>query len=397
MTSTEFSRSITIEQLEHDPYPIYERLRAESPVVEVPCTGVWMVTTWKDAELVSTSVPLFVSEFPNSPLERSFGAPFIMTSDGDVHRQLRGGIEPSYRPRKAKELIEDLAKPLIDSYLDGLPIGEPIDLMANYFEPVSALCIARSIGFDDVDADTLVRWFQGLAMGGTNYENDPVKQAECDITCAEIDSVVIPKLEKLSGAADGSVLSNLLHAGRDEGDPRPVHHALPSIKVTLLGGMQEPGHGSANTLVGLLLDPEQMAMVRGNPTEWLKAAIMEGLRWMSPVGTQIRTATQDTEISGVHVPKGTPLASVLSSANRDETRYANAGLFDIKRKFSLNAAFGFGPHLCAGRFFAPLLMHELLGRLLERFSRIDLVPGFVPEFRGWEFRTATELNVVLRP
>lgn len=397
MTSTEFSRSITIEQLEHDPYPIYERLRAESPVVEVPCTGVWMVTTWKDAELVSTSVPLFVSEFPDSPLERSFGAPFIMTSDGDVHRQLRGGIEPSYRPRKAKEIIEQIARPLIDSYLDALPIGEPVDLMAAYFEPTSAMCIARSIGFDDVDADTLVRWFQGLAMGGTNYENDPIKQAECDSTCAQIDAVMIPKLERLSRDADGSVLSNLLHAGRDEGDPRPVHHALPSIKVTMLGGMQEPGHGSANTLAGLLLNPDQMTLVRENSGEWLKAAIMEGLRWMSPVGTQIRTATQDTNIGDVAVPKGTPLASVLASANRDESRYSNAGVFDIKRKFSLNAAFGFGPHLCAGRFLAPLLMHELLGGLLARFSHIDLVTDFTPQFCGWEFRTASELMVTLRP
>jgi hypothetical protein len=33
-----------------------------------------------------------------------------------------------------------------------------------------------------------------------------------------------------------------------------------TIIVTLLGGMQESGHGTASTLVGLLEHPEQMAL-----------------------------------------------------------------------------------------------------------------------------------------
>jgi len=35
---------ITVEQLEADPYPIYEHLRAEEPVCLVESVGLWLVT-----------------------------------------------------------------------------------------------------------------------------------------------------------------------------------------------------------------------------------------------------------------------------------------------------------------------------------------------------------------
>ena len=41
---TSFAESITVDDLERDPYPVYARLRAESPVAWVPAVGLWLVT-----------------------------------------------------------------------------------------------------------------------------------------------------------------------------------------------------------------------------------------------------------------------------------------------------------------------------------------------------------------
>ncbi|MBA3690317.1 MAG: cytochrome P450, partial [Actinobacteria bacterium] len=40
--------TVTIEDLERDPYPIYARLRDEEPVSWVPAVGLWLVTRFDD-------------------------------------------------------------------------------------------------------------------------------------------------------------------------------------------------------------------------------------------------------------------------------------------------------------------------------------------------------------
>ena len=79
---TSFAESITVDDLERDPYPVYARLRAESPVAWVPAVGLWLVTRAADVEFVTTRPDLFSAHVDGSPLDRSFGGPTILTVDG---------------------------------------------------------------------------------------------------------------------------------------------------------------------------------------------------------------------------------------------------------------------------------------------------------------------------
>ena len=49
-----YAESITVEDLERDPFPVYARLRAESPVAWVPAVNLWLVTRAPDVEFVTT-------------------------------------------------------------------------------------------------------------------------------------------------------------------------------------------------------------------------------------------------------------------------------------------------------------------------------------------------------
>lgn len=42
--------SVTLAELEADPYPIYTELRSRAPVAYMPCLDTWMVTTWATVE-----------------------------------------------------------------------------------------------------------------------------------------------------------------------------------------------------------------------------------------------------------------------------------------------------------------------------------------------------------
>lgn len=392
-----FAKEITIEALEHDPYPIYARLRRESPVAYVPAANVWFATRWQDVERVTKSPEDFTAEAPTSPVELAFGKPTILTVDGDAHKQLRGGIDPHYRPRKVAEYVDSIVTPIAEEFLARFAAKGRAELMADYFEPISVLSLARSFGFGDVDVATLRRWFHGLSQGAINYEQDPKRQEISDRTCAEIDAVALPLIERLRTEPDGSPLSHMLHHGMPEGETRPAEFILPSVKVTLLGGMQEPGHGAGTTLVGLLQNPEQMEALLSDMDALLPKAVAEGVRWVAPIGTQMRVARHDIELGDVAIPAGAPVAAVLSSANRDESRFSEADRFDIHRDEGGAATFGFGHHFCAGKWFASAQIEIALRILLGKLPQLELDPENPPRFRGWEFRAPATLHVTFPP
>ncbi|MGO4563091.1 cytochrome P450 [Rhizobiales bacterium 3FA27D7] len=390
-----YADSITVEALEADPYPIYAELRRNQPVAFVPAVNLWFVTRWKDVETVGKTPDIFSNVVGTSPVERSFGKPTILTTDGEVHRDLRTGVDPKYRPRTVAGYAGDLVRNIADPILDELAGQGSAELMADYFEPVSTLALAHSLGLYDVDAATLRRWFYGLAQGAINFENDPKRQAIADAISAEVGAAVRPTLERLAREPDGSAFSHMLHDGMPAGETRSIDFLMPTIKVILLGGMQEPGHGAGSVLAGLLTHPDQMRAVLADPETLVPKAVDEGLRWVAPIGTQTKQTTRAVELGGATIPAGAPVAALVSSASRDESRFPDPDRFDIHRDQGNHAAFGFGHHFCSGRFFAREQMCLALALLLARFPNIRLAMDEGPVFRGWEFRAPTALHVTL--
>ena len=104
-----YAETITVDDLESDPYPVYARLRAEEPVAWVPAVNLWLVTRADDVETVTTKPELFSAQVTDSPLDRSFGGPTILTLDGAEHLDLRRSLDSKYRPRTVATYIDDLS------------------------------------------------------------------------------------------------------------------------------------------------------------------------------------------------------------------------------------------------------------------------------------------------
>lgn len=390
MTSpTPFAASITIDALEDDPFPIYARLRRESPLTPVPVANCWFATAWDDLTAINRS-PDFTAASDEAPVNEAFGRPNVLTSDGPDHKALRDGLEPHYRPKSVAGYVEALVRPLAEGQMAAFLASGDDDLMGGYFEPVSALALARSLGLAEVDAPTLSRWFRGLCEGAINFERNPARAAICADTVAEIEGAVVPILNRLRAAPDTSPLSHMLHSGMPAGTSRADAFVLPTLKVTLLGGMQEPGHGAGTVLAGLLANPDQMAAVREDPT-LIGQAIDEGLRWVAPIGTMMRTATRDTVVNGKAVPQGTPVSCILAAANRDPARFHNPDRFDMFRTDGGHMSFGAGAHFCVGKWFARAQIDIAMQVLFAVFPRIEAREA--PVFRGWEFRAPRAIRI----
>ena len=140
-------------------------------------------------------------------------------------------------------------------------------------------------------------------------------------------------------------------------------------------------------LLTLLEHPDQMAQLRRQPG-LLPDAIEEMLRFDNPLHYFRRTATEDTELSGVPISAGQKVAMIYTSANRDETVFDRPQEFDIHRRPNPHLTFGIAEHFCLGAHLARLEAKVFFEELFERFS------GFEPA--GPAVRIRSNLNNAYR-
>jgi cytochrome P450 len=383
---------ITVRALIDDPYPIYARLRRESPACYVAAVGLWFVTRWTDVVAAAEDAAAFPASMAVSPLDRTLGGRNVLTVDGLEHERWRAPMETTLRPRKVESVVPSIVESIANELIDGFAADGEADLKADYCEPLAASSLGEVIGLQGLSASTLQRWFHDLAIGTSNYEGDAEKQAVADRTSAEIDETLRPRLAQLLDSPDGSMVSDMLHAETGDLDER-MRAFMPTLKLALIGGLQEPADGLGSTIAGILGNEDHRAAFLDDPAGLARRAVDEGIRWVSPIGTQGRAAGPDVSIAGVEIPEGEAVGLIIPSANRDEEVWGpSADSYDLFRARHANAAFGFGPHFCVGHQLARLQMRIGLRLLVERLPGIHLDPQRPPSFRGWEYRGPVSLH-----
>lgn len=384
---------ITVDQLEADPYPIYQRLRRSAPVAYMPCLDVWMVTRWTDIEAALDDPDRFPAHVEGSPTDRALGGVSMMTTDGEPAKKMRRPFDSTLRPRAVEASMPEVFERLCSQRLDALAGAGGGDLLAEYFEPISVASLAHAVGIAElVDVATLVRWFAGLAAGVSNYENDPAKTAACEAVSREIDQTIVPLFEQRLAHPDDGMLSNVIHAADGSWDER-LAWAMPSLKLVLLGGLQEPAHGGATIAHCLLSHPDQLDALREDAA-LVPAAVEEGLRWTAPIGNLLRGVAPGTRLAGIDLPDDARVILVVSSANRDREIWGpTADEFDIGRPRRVHMSFAAGPHYCIGHHFARAQLRTAIRMLFDRFPNLALDPHHETVYRGHEYRSPTALVV----
>jgi cytochrome P450 len=374
---------ITLEELEHDPYPIYARLRDEEPVSWVPAVQLWLVTRYEDVRFVGHSPEVFTAATEPSTLNRTMGVN-MLGSEGPGQRRIRRVLEPPFRPRDVEERTQGMIPALANELIDGFQGRGECDLFREFADPMSVRSLRFMLGLDEVPWEDLLRWNEGLMPGLANFEGDPAKQAPADEASAALDEVIERVLDRVADEPDGSVLSWMLHHDRN-GDVMTGEEIVANTKLMLSGGLQEPRDLIALVVLALGSHPGQLEEVRAN-RGLIKPAVEEALRWAGPVGTATRQTTRPVELADVELPEGALIGAVLSSANRDPRRFSEPDRFDLHRKEGTHLAFSVGNHFCLGAWFGRHLARVSLDILLDRLPNLRLDPDRPAALSGWEFR-----------
>ena len=378
-----FGGSITLDELERDPYPIYARLRDEEPVSWVPAVQLWLVTRHDDVRGLDLDPETFTAATDPSTLNRTMGVN-MLGSEGPDQQWIRAVVEPPFRPREVEERTQGMIPKLAHELIDGFADRGRADLFTEYADPMSVRSLRFMLGLDEVPWEDLLRWNRGLMLGLANFQGDPEKQAPADRASAELGAAIERVLDRLEHEPDGSVLSWML---RQEEDGRRMSRPeiVANTKLMLSGGLQEPRDVIALVVWALGTHPMQLEEVRADRS-LVKAAVEETLRWAGPVGTSTRQTTRDVELAGVSLPADALVGAVLSSANRDPRRWRHPDRFDVHRKEGAHLAFAIGNHFCLGAWFGRHLARVSLEILLDRLPGLRLDRDRPPALSGWEFR-----------
>jgi cytochrome P450 len=368
---TSIGASITLAELEGDPYPALARLRADEPVTYVPDMDMWLVTRWDDVEMVHVRTDLFTSATEPSWLNSVLGVN-MLGSDGGEHRRLKDALQPTFAPAATRGWVSDQLPMICDELIDAFdPAGT--DVMTAYAEPIAVRALQDALVWDNASWQQIGEWTRGVCTGLANFANDPELAKTAAIANAEsglsIRERVVPGLAHI-GLSPDEIVNN--------------------IRLCMSGGINEPRDGIALTVWALLTHPDALAACRGDESLW-RNACEELFRWISPVATSTRQTAREVTIGDVTVPGGAIVAAVLSSANRDERRWTQPTTYDIHRKEGQHLAFSTGAHVCLGAWLGRSTVRVAVQHLFKRLPTLRLT-GDV-QIRGFEFRGPMRLDV----
>ena len=331
--------TVTLEQLETDPYPLYARLRDDEPVSWVPAARLWLVTRYEDVRQVDLAPDVFTGATTPSTLNRTMGTN-MLGSEGPDQQRVRRITEAPFRPRDVEERMQGMIPKLAHELIDGVADRGEADLFTAFCDPMSVRSLRFMLGLEDVAWEDILAWNQAMMLGLANFEGDPAKQAPADRASAELGAAIERVLDRLEGCPDGSVLSWMLQHDAD-GDRMSRTEIVANTKLMLSGGLQEPRDLIALAVWALGAHPEQLEEV-SRDRSLVKKAVEETLRWCGPVGTSTRQTTRSVVLDGVELPEGALIGAVLSSANRDPRRFTDPDRFEVHRNDGAHLAFAIG-------------------------------------------------------
>lgn len=379
---------VDVNELQIDPYPTFERIRREGPVMWVPSMNRHFITSYDAAVRVEDEPETFTAYEPpkNSTMLRTMrGRPMNRKDDPD-HMVDRKEMIPQLKPRAIKNLWTEAFEKSSDRFLDELiDEGPGANFLSAFAGPYAADNLRQMLGFPNITHVDMKRWSRDLVDGIGNVTDDPEVWARAERTNDEIESAIEEVAPRLRSEPDGTILSGLLNSGL------PLENVLANVKLTISGGMNEPQNVVAAATWALLMHPEQRAHVDDGSVSYLDV-FDETLRWETPINMFPRTVTHDLEFFGAHLRAGDKVSVFTGAANHDPAVFERPEEFDLKRRKLPHFAFGRGTHICAGMWVAKAMVATVaLPKIFRRFKGLAVSPERETVVRGWVFRGLEDL------
>ncbi|HEY4331623.1 MAG TPA: cytochrome P450 [Ilumatobacteraceae bacterium] len=355
-----------------DPHAFFTRMRAEEPVYR-DGDGIWGLMLHGDVCAAERQPTMFSSSRGSRP--NTEPQPSMIDSDDPWHAAQRRLVAQGFT-RRQMAAYESHVVAVARELVDAVVTRGTCDIVADIAKPLPMTLIGEMLGAERSDHDRLQHWSDLLVSGADGAQH---RTAQTMAAAFEYYEYITRVLEERRAEPGDDLVSTLIHSevdGESLDDAQIIGNAL----LLLVGGNETTRNVIAGGLHALITNPEQLAIARASADD-LTDVVEEALRWVTPINNMNRHTTADVEMRGVTIPAGSQVLMVYSSANRDETVFADPFQFDVTRHPNPHIAFGFGPHLCLGAALARLELNVIFREVLTRLDDLRLAdPEFVPTY-----------------
>ncbi len=324
------------------------------------------------------SMPEAQQEFDPSPQVPGL----FITMDPPDHTRLRRKLTGAFTVNRMKQLEEHIAE-IAQRQLDHLAeCPRPADLVQEFALPVPSLVICEMLGVPYSDRETFQKNSTQMMLRDQSIED---KMAAWTALTSYLGKLAADK--RADPGAD--ILSDL---ARD--DDLSIEELVGIGFLLLLAGHETTANMLALGTFALLENPGQMAALRADP-DLIPGAVEELLRYLAVVDVLFRYASEDLELGGEKISKGSTVLISMLAANRDPSRFPEGDELDVKRNARTHVSFGHGVHQCLGQQLARIEMRAGFAGLLHRFPTLALAvpPEEVPLRTGMNIYGVHELPV----
>jgi Dyp-type peroxidase family len=399
------------------PKEMFDELREKQPIFQMPgyeALRVWTVTIatkYADVKeiLRKNNAHVFSVKKYEEKMKPPRG-PFILGMPDGPEYQRELGILQAAVPQSDLDTIVVLVRKITDDIMGQLRPQGKLDLIQDLAWPVPLRLNGRYFGVSGPDEDTFKRWLRDIYTDlFLNLREDPVWTQKADVAVQQMNDYLNGLIDTLIASGEGgsnTVLARLVQMQRD---PDPGKHLDKNgIRRNIFGitvGVVETNLKALARTVDQFLrrkDAYNAALqaIKDNDDTKLLQCIFEAMRfnpqnhvlfrWCEKTHVLAQGTTRATQIPANSLVFAATLSAMFDDIN-DGGKISDPEKFIPGRPDNNYLFFGYELHECFGRYISPILIREVIKRVLplnnlrraknDQFKPLDLLPEhFMLEF-----------------
>jgi len=388
-----------------NPYPTYARLRETAPIHWFSDfgSGAWLLPGYEgvsdalqDPRLSSRRSHRLVAQYApeqQSQLKdfnRHF-ARWVIFLDPPRHSVWRRLMSKGFTSKVLAEARPRISR-LVNHLIDRAGTERKMDFIRDFARPLPAITMLELLGVDPADREEVIGWTDEIANFFGNA-NSPIEVAHAAQSALFSLLEYFGRMLEARRVEPTSDLVSILLQAEDEGSDFTTTEELATQCAALLfAGHETTRNLLGNGLYALLTNPEQLALLKANPS-LCATAVKEFARFDSPAQLNSRVVATPLEMYGRELKEGDIVIAMLGSAQRDPEAFVNPNQLDVTRRAASSLSFGKGAHYCVGSALASLEAEIAFSTIIERMPNIRLASRHVKWVNNINFRGLQALPV----
>jgi cytochrome P450 len=359
-------------RLQDDPYPVYARLRRETPLYHNAEHNFWVLFRHADVDAALRADGVYSNRM-GVTLDASAWSPHAHTVmsflalDPPEQTRLRRLVSRGFTPRRVAALEPQIQR-ITDHYLDQL--DGSFDWIADLAGKVPMDVISEMLGVPESDRVEIRRLADLLVQREDGLRDVPPAGIEASFQLLEYYRELVASRHR----RPTDDLTSALIAAEDDGDRMTDDEVIAFLFLMVVAGNETTTKLLGNAIYHLAASPALVARVFDDPS-LIPGWIEETLRYDTSTQLLARYVVSDVTLHGVTVPAGSQLLVALGSANRDPAVFTAPDTFDVTRgrdELSRILSFGGGRHFCLGASLARLESAVVLREVVRRLRNVEV-------------------------